>query len=240
MKFFDLSAQRETIKHEINNRIARVMEHGQFILGPEVIELEERLVEYTGAKYCITCANGTDALQISLMALGVGPGDEVITPAFSYIATATTVHWSQANYVDVDPVNSISILALTRKRYRENQGNNSGIALWAPADFEEINKIARMHNLIVIEDGAQVLGRNKEGKNPVTYQILGVCSFQLSLSVVMAMEVPFSHLMNLAKLLRQIARHGQEERYYHTRWASTVIRHFTSRYSVGQTRNLRR
>ena len=86
--FFDLSAQQAVIKHQIDENIAKVLSHGKYILGPEVAELEERLCEYTGAKYCITCANGTDALQIALMAIGVGPGDEVITPAFSYIATA--------------------------------------------------------------------------------------------------------------------------------------------------------
>src|SRR5210317_264712 len=104
--FFDLAAQQERIKQQINENIQAVLSHGQYILGPEVHELEERLCEYTGAKYCITCANGTDALQIALMAIGVGPGDEVITPAFSYIATAeaTALIGARPIYVDVDPV----------------------------------------------------------------------------------------------------------------------------------------
>ncbi|MFN3337916.1 MAG: aminotransferase class I/II-fold pyridoxal phosphate-dependent enzyme, partial [Thermomicrobium sp.] len=104
--FVDLGAQQARLQPEIEAAIARVLSHGQYILGPEVAELEERLIDYTGAKYCITCANGTDALQIALMALGVGPGDEVITPGFSYIATAeaAVLLGAKVVYVDLDPV----------------------------------------------------------------------------------------------------------------------------------------
>ena len=89
--FIDLAKQQERLKKEIDFKIKTVLQHGKFILGPEVAELEEQLQEYTGAAYCVTVANGTDALQIALMALGVGPGDKVITPSFSYIATAEAV-----------------------------------------------------------------------------------------------------------------------------------------------------
>src|SRR6218665_1603037 len=104
MEFIDLKSQYQRLKPQIDAAIQRVLDHGQFILGPEVAELEERLVAYTGAKYCISVANGTDALQIALMALGVGPGDEVITPGFTYIATAETVALLGAKpvYVDID------------------------------------------------------------------------------------------------------------------------------------------
>ena len=222
MKFFDLSAQRETIKHEINNRIARVMEHGQFILGPEVIELEERLVEYTGAKYCITCANGTDALQISLMALGVGPGDEVITPAFSYIATAeaTALLGAKPIYVDVDPVTFNINSALIEEKITERTKAIIPVSLYGqPADFEEINKIARMHNLIVIEDGAQSFGAEQRGQKSCNLSDIGCTSFfpTKPLGCYGDGGAIFTSDENLAKLLRQIARHGQEERYYHTR-----------------------
>src|SRR5690554_3619619 len=103
--FIDLQAQQARIREQIDAGIRRVLEHGQYILGPEVSELEERLADYTGARYCITCANGTDALQIAQMALGIGPGDEVITPGFTYIATAETVALLGARpvYVDIDP-----------------------------------------------------------------------------------------------------------------------------------------
>ena len=104
MQFIDLAAQQLRIKSEIDTGIAKVLEHGKYILGPEVSELEDALIQYTGAKYCITCANGTDALQIAQMALGIGPGDEVITPGFTYIATAETVALLGAKpvYVDVE------------------------------------------------------------------------------------------------------------------------------------------
>ena len=91
MEFVDLATQQDRLRTEIEGGIARVLAHGKYIMGPEVSELEEALCSYTGAKYCISCANGTDALQIALMALDVGQGDEVITPGFSYIATAETV-----------------------------------------------------------------------------------------------------------------------------------------------------
>src|SRR5690554_572125 len=102
--FIDLKAQQARIKTQIDDSIARVLAHGQYILGPEVAELEDRLAAYVGAKYCISCANGTDALQIALMTFGIGPGDEVITPGFTYIATAETVAILGAKpvYVDID------------------------------------------------------------------------------------------------------------------------------------------
>src|SRR5690606_24688612 len=104
--FTDLAAQQKHIRGEIEQGIARVLSHGRYILGPEVEELEEKLASYTGAGFCISVANGTDALQIALMALGVGQGDEVITPGFSYIATAEVVALLGAKlvYVDVDPI----------------------------------------------------------------------------------------------------------------------------------------
>lgn len=105
IEFIDLKNQQARIKDKIDAGIQRVLRHGQYILGPEVTELEDRLADFVGAKYCISCANGTDALQIVQMALGVGPGDEVITPGFTYVATAETVALLGAKpvYVDIDP-----------------------------------------------------------------------------------------------------------------------------------------
>ena len=105
MDFIDLKSQYLRLKADIDAGIQRVLNHGQYILGPEVSELEQKLAAYTGAKHCITVANGTDALQIAQMALGIGPGDEVITPGFTYIATAETVALLGAKpvYVDVCP-----------------------------------------------------------------------------------------------------------------------------------------
>ncbi|HBB99500.1 MAG TPA: aminotransferase DegT, partial [Pseudomonas sp.] len=105
IEFIDLKAQQALIKEKIDACVQRVLAHGQYILGPEVNELEEKLAAFVGANYCISVANGTDALQIAQMALGIGPGDEVITPGFTYIATAETVALLGAKpvYVDVDP-----------------------------------------------------------------------------------------------------------------------------------------
>ena len=104
MEFVDLRAQYLRLKPRIDTAISRVLDHGQFVLGPEVSELEQRLADYCGARYCITCGNGTDALQIALMSLGVGPGDEVITAGFGYIAAAeaTAVLGARPVYVDID------------------------------------------------------------------------------------------------------------------------------------------
>lgn len=106
IEFIDLKQQQARIKNHIDAAISRVLEHGQYILGPEVSELEEKLASFVGSKFCITCANGTDALQIVQMAMGIGPGDEVITPGFTYIATAETVALLGAKpvYVDIDPL----------------------------------------------------------------------------------------------------------------------------------------
>ena len=105
MHFVDLAAQQARIKDKIDANIQKVLAHGKYILGPEVANLEEKLAEFSGAKHCITVANGTDALQIAQMALGVGWGDEVIVPGFSYIATAETpaVLGAKPIYVDIDP-----------------------------------------------------------------------------------------------------------------------------------------
>ena len=146
MEFIDLKAQQERIKAKIDAGIQKVLTHGQYILGPEVTELEEKLAAYTGAKYCISCANGTDALQIAQMALGIGVGDEVITPGFTYIATAETVALLGAKpvYVDVDPktynldVNKLEAAITPRTKAI------IPVSLYGQcADFDAINQVAQ-------------------------------------------------------------------------------------------------
>lgn len=220
--FFDLAAQQEVIKSQINENIAKVLAHGKYILGPEVAELEERLCEYTGAKYCITCANGTDALQIALMAIGVGPGDEVITPAFSYIATAeaTALLGASPIYVDVDPVTFNINPALIEEKITARTKAIIPVSLYGqPADFEAINKIARRYNLIVIEDGAQSFGAEQLGKKSCNLADIGCTSFfpTKPLGCYGDGGAIFTSDEKLATSLRQIARHGQEKRYFHTR-----------------------
>src|SRR3989338_9408641 len=158
IEFIDLKAQQALIKEQIDAGIQRVPAHGQYILGPEVDELEEKLAAFVGAKYCITVANGTDALQIAQMALGIGPGDEVITPGFTYIATAETVALLGANpvYVDVDPRTYNLDPQLLEAAITPRTKAIIPVSLYGQyADFDAINAIAARHSIPVIEDAAQ-------------------------------------------------------------------------------------
>ena len=220
--FFDLKTQQTAIKSQIDQNIARVLEHGQYILGPEVSELEELLCEYTGAKYCITCANGTDALQIALMSIGVGPGDEVITPAFSYIAAAEAIAVLGATpvYVDVDPISFNIDPSLIEERITKKTKAILPVSLYGqPADFNNINKIAAKYDLPVIEDAAQSFGAEQNGKKSCNLSTIGCTSFfpTKPLGCYGDGGAIFTSDENFARLLRQIARHGQQKRYYHTR-----------------------
>ena len=219
--FFDLAAQQTRIRHQIDENIAKVLAHGKYILGPEVSELEERLCDYTGAKYCITCANGTDALQIALMAIGVGPGDEVITPAFSYIATAeaTALLGAKPVYVDVDPVSFNIDASLIEEKITSKTKAIIPVSLYGqPANFKRINEIASKHKLIVIEDAAQSFGSEQNGIKSCNLSDIACTSFfpTKPLGCYGDGGAMFTSDENIAKQLRQIARHGQERRYYHS------------------------
>jgi UDP-2-acetamido-2-deoxy-ribo-hexuluronate aminotransferase len=219
--FFDLAAQQSVIKQQVDQNIAAVLAHGKYILGPEVSELEERLTEYTGAKYCITCANGTDALQIALMAIGVGPGDEVITPAFSYIATAeaSALLGAKPVYVDIDPVTFNINPSLIEDKITSKTKAIIPVSLYGqPADFETINKIAEKHNLVVIEDAAQSFGAEQNGKKSCNLSDVACTSFfpTKPLGCYGDGGAVFTSDENIARLVRQIARHGQQKRYHHT------------------------
>jgi UDP-2-acetamido-2-deoxy-ribo-hexuluronate aminotransferase len=222
MEFIDLKSQYQKLKPEIDNAIQRVLDHGQFILGPEVAELEERLVAYTGAKYCISVANGTDALQIALMALGVSLGDEVITPGFTYIATAETVALLGAKpiYVDVDArtynLNPAKLEAAITARTKAI----IPVSLYGQcADFDAINAIAERHGIPVIEDAAQSFGASYKGRKSCNLSTIACASFFPSkpLGCYGDGGAIFTSDDELAKVMRQIARHGQDRRYHHVR-----------------------
>ena len=218
--FFDLAAQQKQIKSEIEECIAKVLSHGQYILGPEVSELEEKLTEYTGAKFCISCANGTDALQIALMALGVGPGDEIITPAFSYIATAeaAAIIGAKPVYVDVDPVSYNMDHTLLESNINKKTKAIIPVSLFGqPANFDEINAIAKKYDLPVIEDAAQSFGATYKGKKSCNLTTIGCTSFfpTKPLGCYGDGGAIFTSDEDLAKKIRQIARHGQDGRYHH-------------------------
>ena len=222
MEFIDLAAQQARIKTEIDANIQKVLAHGKYILGPEVAELEEKLAAYTGSKYCISCANGTDALQIALMALGVGVGDEVITPGFTYIATAETVALLGAKpiYVDVDERTYNLDPALLEAAITPRTKAIIPVSLYGQcADFDAINAIAAKYNLPVIEDAAQSFGATYKGQKSGNLTTISCTSFFPSkpLGCYGDGGAIFTNDEELAKVIRQIARHGQDRRYHHIR-----------------------
>ncbi len=222
MDFIDLKTQYQRLKAEIDAGIARVLAHGQFILGPEVAELEEKLAAYTGARHCIGVANGTDALQIALMALGIGPGDEVITPGFNYIATAETAALLGARpvYVDVDARTCNLDPALLEAAISPRTKAIIPVSLYGQcADYEAINAIADRHGLPVIEDAAQSFGASYKGRKSGNLTTIACTSFFPSkpLGCYGDGGAIFTSDDALATVMRQIARHGQDRRYHHVR-----------------------
>lgn len=220
MEFIDLKAQYALLKSDIDAGIARVLAHGKYILGPEVAELEEKLAGFTGAKHCITCANGTDALQIAQMAFGIGPGDEVITPGFTYIATAETVALLGAKpiYVDICPktynLDPLKLEAAITPRTKAI----IPVSLYGQcADFDAINVIAKKYDIPVIEDAAQSFGAIYKDRKSCNLSTIACTSFFPSkpLGCYGDGGAIFTNDDDLAKVLRQIARHGQDRRYHH-------------------------
>lgn len=222
MQFIDLVAQQDKIKDKLNANIQKVLAHGQYILGPEVYELEEKLAIYTGAKYCITCANGTDALQIAQMAFGIGPGDEVITPGFTYIATAETIAVLGAKpiYVDINPKTYNLDIKQLEAAITPRTKAIIGVSLYGQcADFDAINAIAAKYNIPVIEDAAQSFGASYKGKKSCNLTTVACTSFFPSkpLGCYGDGGAIFTNDESLATVIRQIARHGQDRRYHHIR-----------------------
>ena len=222
MDFIDLKTQYQRLKADIDAGIARVLAHGQYILGPEVAELEEKLAAYTSAKHCITVANGTDALQIAQMALGIGPGDEVITPGFTYIATAETVALLGAKpvYVDIDPRTCNLDPARLEAAITPRTKAIIPVSLYGQcADYDTINVIATKHGIPVIEDAAQSFGATYKGRKSCNLTTIACTSFFPSkpLGCYGDGGAIFTNDDELAKVLRQIARHGQDRRYHHIR-----------------------
>ncbi|KAA1174703.1 DegT/DnrJ/EryC1/StrS aminotransferase family protein [Marinobacter salinexigens] len=222
MQFVDLAAQQARIKEKLDANIRNVLSHGKYILGPEVAELEEKLAAFAGTKHCITVANGTDALQIAQMALGVGHGDEVIVPGFSYIATAETpaVLGAKPVYVDVDPKTYNLDVSKLEAAITPRTKAIIPVSLYGQcADFDAINSIADRHGIPVIEDGAQSFGATYKGRNSCNLSAIGCTSFFPSkpLGCYGDGGAIFTNDEELAVVLRQIARHGQDRRYHHLR-----------------------
>jgi UDP-2-acetamido-2-deoxy-ribo-hexuluronate aminotransferase len=219
--FIDLNKQYLEIKPNIQKRINQVLEHGQYIMGPEVYELEEKLSNYVGVKYCISASSGTDSLLIAMMALEIGVGDEVITTPFSFIAVAEMIALLGAKpiFVDVNPCtynldpNKIEA-AISSKTKAIIPVNLYGQC----ADYDAINAIANKYNLPVIEDAAQSFGATYKGKKSCSLSTVGSTSFfpTKPLGAYGDGGALFTNDEKLAKAMRKIRLHGQEKRYSHS------------------------
>jgi len=222
MEFIDLKSQYQASRELINRRIQAVLDHGQYIMGPEVAELEERLAAYTGARHCVTVASGTEALLIALMALGIRPGDEIVTTPFTFIATAEVIVLLGAVpvFVDVDARTGNLDPALLETRIGPRTRAIVPVSLYGqPADMDEINAIAARHGLHVIEDGAQSFGADYRGRKSGNLSTIGCTSFFPSkpLGCYGDGGALFTSDDNLARAMREIRVHGQSRRYVHTR-----------------------
>jgi UDP-2-acetamido-2-deoxy-ribo-hexuluronate aminotransferase len=222
MQFTDLKAQYAALKPEIDARIQRVLDHGQYIMGPEVAELEQALAAFTGARHCVTVSSGTEALLIALMALGIGPGDEVITSPFTFAATGEVIVLAGATpvFVDVEPdtcnLDARQLEAALTPRTKAIMP----VSLYGQvADMAEINAIASRHGLSVIEDAAQSFGATYQGRRSGALSTFGCTSFFPSkpLGCYGDGGALFTDDDALAQAAREIRVHGQSGRYHHTR-----------------------
>lgn len=222
MEFIDLKTQYEALRASINTRIQTVLDHGHYIMGPEVAELEDRLAAYTGATYCITVASGTEALLIALMAIGIKPGDEVITTAFSFVATAEVIVLLGATpvFVDIEPDTCNMNAALVEQSITEKTRAIIPVSLYGqPTDMDEINAIADKYGITVIEDGAQSFGATYKGRKSCNLSMIGCTSFFPSkpLGCYGDGGAIFTGDEELAQIMRELRVHGQSKRYVHTR-----------------------
>jgi UDP-2-acetamido-2-deoxy-ribo-hexuluronate aminotransferase len=221
--FIDLKAQYRALQPQIQARINAVLEHGQYIMGPEVKELEDKLSAYTGASHCITVASGTEALLMSLMALGIGPGDEVITTPFTFAATAEVIVLVGAKpvFVDIEPDTCNINAALIEAKITPRTKAIMPVSLYGQvADMDEINAIAARHgNIPVLEDAAQSFGATYRGRKSCNLSTIGCTSFFPSkpLGCYGDGGAIFTNDDELAQICREIRVHGQSKRYVHTR-----------------------
>ena len=223
LDFIDLKSQYAALRESINARIQRVLDHGQYIMGPEVKELEDKLAAYTGAKHCITVASGTEALLITLMALDLKPGDEVITTPFTFAATAEMIVLAGAKpvFVDIEPDTCNIDVSRIEAAITPRTKAIMPVSLYGQvADMDEINAIAVRHGGIpVIEDAAQSFGATYKGKKSCNLSTFGCTSFFPSkpLGCYGDGGAIFTNDDALAQACREIRVHGQSKRYHHTR-----------------------
>ena len=223
MDFIDLKSQYRALREPINTRIQQVLDHGQYILGPEVRELEERLAKWVGTKHCISVASGTEALLIALMARDIGPGDEVITTPFTFVATAEVIALVGAKpvFVDVEADTCNLDVAKLAAAITSKTRAIMPVSLYGQvADMDEINQLAARHgNIVVIEDAAQSFGASYKGRRSCNLSAVGCTSFFPSkpLGAYGDGGAIFTNDDAIARASTEIRVHGQSARYYHTR-----------------------
>ncbi len=222
MQFIDLKTQYHRVAEDVRTRMDAVFEHGQYILGPEVDEVERALADFAGVKHCITVSSATDALLIALMAMDIGPGDEVITTPFTFVATASMVKMlgATAVFVDIDPrtynLDPAKIVeAITPRTKAILPVNLYGQC----ADYPAIEKIAAEHGLLLIEDAAQSFGASQNNKRSGSFGDIGLTSFFPAKPLGCYGEggACFTNNDHFADQIQLIRHHGQRTRYNHIR-----------------------
>ncbi len=220
MQFIDLAVQQKRIRSKIEANIAKVLDHGKYIMGPEIRELEERLGEYTGVRHVITCSSGTDALLMALMAYNVGPGDAIFTTPFTFIATAEVISILGATpvFIDIDPVtfNLDPAKLLIRNSELTPRGIIAVDLFGLPADYDAINNFAKKHNLFVIEDAAQSFGAEYHGRKAGSLADIACTSFfpAKPLGCYGDGGAVLTNQDDLAEKIRSVRVHGQGKNKY--------------------------
>src|ERR1043166_5691528 len=218
--FVDLKAQYHSIKSEIDASIARVLENSSFILGPEVESFERSFADYVGARFCVALNSGTAALHLALLASGIGPGDEVIVPSNSFIATAESVSVVGATpvFVDSDATAYTIDVSQIEARITERTRAIMPVHLYGqPADLDPVFEIAKRQDLLVIEDAAQAHGAEYKGRRVGALGRAGCFSFYPSKNLGAYGEggAGLTNDEEVAAQVRLLRDHGSDRKYYH-------------------------
>jgi UDP-2-acetamido-2-deoxy-ribo-hexuluronate aminotransferase len=220
MQFIDLKQQYRKYQTEIDERIRRVLDHGNFIMGPEISELEKSLADYVGVPHAITCASGTDSLEIALRAFGIGPGDEVITVPFTWISSAEAIGLVGARpvFVDIDPLDYNLDVGKLAKAISPKTKAIMPVSLFGQIpDMEAINRLAEQHRIPVLEDAAQSFGATRNGLKSCAVSTIGSTSFfpAKPLGCYGDGGALFTSDDDLAGKMRAIRTHGGVQRHHH-------------------------